>query len=143
MPKAHISTDPADQRARARALAIEAARALDESKCEHVLVLDVSSLSQLTDFLVIGSGTSDRQMRTAIAKAQDAAEAIGHAPFRSSADGGATWLVLDFVDVVVHVFEPATRAHYDLEMLWGDAPEVDWATGARAGSGRGRTERGV
>ena len=43
-----------------------------------------------------------------------------------SADDRASWLLADFVDVIVHVFEPNTRAHYDLEMLWGDAPRLEW-----------------
>ena len=46
--------------------------------------------------------------------------------FRSNADDRSTWLLLDFVDLVVHLFEPNTRAHYDLEMLWGDAPRLEW-----------------
>ena len=46
--------------------------------------------------------------------------------FGRDEDGRASWIVVDFVDVVVHLFEPAARAHYDLEMLWGDAPRVHW-----------------
>lgn len=110
----------------AERLAVAAARGLDEAKCEDILIIDVRDLSQVTDYIVIGSGTSDRQMRTAIDKAEDMAKNLGQDVFRSAKDPSAIWIVLDFVDVVVHVFEPVARAHYDLEMLWGDGPRVDW-----------------
>lgn len=106
--------------------AVAAARGLDEARCEDITIIDVRDISQVTDYIVIGSGTSDRQMRTAADKAQESVEALGEQTFRSSRDPSSTWIVLDFVDVVVHIFEPAARAHYDLEMLWGDGPRVDW-----------------
>lgn len=114
----------------ARRIAIAAARGLDEAKCEDIVVIDVRGISQVTDFIVIGSGASDRQMRTAIHKAEDAVKELGESVFRSAKDPSSTWIVLDFVDVVVHVFEPGMRAHYDLEMLWGDGAKVDWAAEA-------------
>lgn len=115
-------TDPA----LTRAFAIEAARMLFDDKSENVVVLDVSSLSQVTDFIVIGSGTSDRQMKSSIENIEVLAKEHDFAAFGSSTDSGATWLLIDFVDVVVHLFEPNTRAHYDLEMLWGDAEHIEW-----------------
>ncbi len=110
----------------ARRVAIAAARGLDEGKCEEIIVIDVRDVSQVTDYIVIGSGTSDRQMRTAIHKAEDAVKELGEDVFRSAKDPSSTWIVLDFIDVVVHVFEPGMRSHYDLEMLWGDGYRIDW-----------------
>jgi len=127
-----ISTTSPERQAQARRLAIAAARALDENKCEHVLVLDVRQLSQITDYLVIASGTSERQLRTAAAKAVEAGEELGERAFGGSRERSATWVVIDFIDVVIHIFEPETRALYDLEMLWGEAPSVDWAEGLPA-----------
>ena len=118
--------------AKNRAFAVEAARMLHDDKCEHVVVLDVRELSQVTDYLVIGSGTSDRQMRSALQHVRDLGEELGIPSVRSSADQRATWVLADFVDVVCHVFEPNTRAHYDLEMLWGDAERVAWKRTADA-----------
>lgn len=106
--------------------AIAAARLLADDKCEGIMVLDVRNLSQVTDYIVIGSGTSERQMRSVLNHVEELGEQSGFPPFRASDDDRATWLLADFVDVVVHVFEPNTRAHYDLEMLWGDAPRVAW-----------------
>lgn len=109
-----------------RALAVEAARTLADERCEEVAVLDVRELSQVSDYLVVASGTSQRQMRSAIEHVRERAGGFGARVFRQSADDDSLWVLCDFVDVVVHVFEPNTRAHYDLEMMWGDAPRVDW-----------------
>lgn len=105
---------------------IEAARLLSDDKCEDVVVLDVRKLSQVTDFVIIGSGTSDRQMRSVLKHVEELGDQLGYKAFRVSADERAVWLLADFVHVVVHLFEPNTRAHYDLEMLWGDAPRLEW-----------------
>jgi len=106
--------------------AIEAARMVRDDKCDDVVLLDVRELSQVSDFLVIGSGTSDRQMHTVLKHVEELAKGRGYPSFRSNSDDRSTWLLVDFVDVVVHLFEPNTRAHYDLEMLWGDAPRIEW-----------------
>ena len=109
-----------------RAFAIEAARLLADDKCEDVVVLDVQGLSQVCDYILVASGTSDRQMRGAADDVKKLAEATGNAVFRHSVDERTTWYVLDCVHVVVHIFEPNARAHYDLELLWGDAPRLAW-----------------
>jgi ribosome-associated protein len=108
------------------AFAIEAARMVRDDNCDDVVVLDVRNTSHVSDFIVIGSGTSDRQMRSVLEHVEKLGATRGFKAFRTSRDDRATWLLLDFVDVVVHLFEPATRSHYDLEMLWGDAPRIEW-----------------
>lgn len=110
----------------ARTLAIECARLVRDDKCEEVQLLDVRGLSQVTDYLIIASGTSERQMRSVLQHVDELGGKHGYSSYRSHSDDRSTWLLLDFVDVVVHLFEPNTRAHYDLETLWGDAPRVEW-----------------
>ena len=127
-PRAKTTTDPAVS----RAFAVEAARLLSDDKCEDVLVLDVRGVSHVTDFIVIGTGSSERQMRSSLTHLDELGTEHGFSAFRTSDDTRATWLLADFVDVVVHVFEPNTRAHYDLEMLWGDAKKVPWERPAGA-----------
>ena len=128
-------TDPATQRGvrngepdltATRALVVEAARLLHNRHCEEVIAFDVSQLSQLTDYILIGSGTSDRQMRSIEDEMIALFGTHGLQTYGSERDPNTTWFVLDFVDVMIHLFEPNTRAHYDLEMLWGDAPKVHW-----------------
>lgn len=112
-----------------RRFAVECAQCLRDDKCEDIMVLDVTATSQVTDYIVLGTGTSDRQMRAALDHLGEHARAAGFPPFGRSADDRATWLLADFVDVVVHLFEPGARAHYDLELLWGDAPRVEVPAG--------------
>lgn len=111
----------------ARELAVGVARLLADDKCEGVLVLDVTSQSTVTDYLVIATGTSDRQMGAALDHAVEFGKEHGLPAVREHRDDRATWLLADFVDVVLHLFEPNTRAHYDIEGLYDDATEVPWA----------------
>jgi len=106
--------------------ALEAAQMLRDDKCEDIILLDVRVLSQVTDYIVIGTGTSQRQMASALDHIEDLGTEQGFTRHGQDRDERSLWLLADFVDVVVHLFEPNARAHYDLEMLWGDAPRLDW-----------------
>lgn len=112
--------------AAARRFAIEAARLCHDLHCTEILVLDTRAVSPVSDFILIANGTSDRQIRSVGDDVSKLGREQGFARCRGEQDVRTTWLVMDFVDVVVHLFEPATRAHYDLEMMWGDVPRVDW-----------------
>jgi ribosome-associated protein len=105
---------------------IELARLLADSKFTEVLALDVRGVSQVQDFIVIASGTSDRQMRSSVGHIKEFMRAHGSDVYRSSFDDQSTWSVIDCVDVVVHLFEPNTRAYYDLESMWGDGKPLAW-----------------
>lgn len=109
-----------------RAFAIDAARLLRDDKCEDVVLLDVRGHSQVTDYVLVGSGTSERQMRSVLQHVEELGATRGMHAFRASTDERAAWLLVDFVDMVAHLFEPNTRAHYDLESLWPDATRVPW-----------------
>jgi len=109
-----------------RDFVIEAARLLADRHCENVVLLDVRGLSQVCDYVLIGSGTSDRQMKSLAEELEDLGGANDNPVFRSSQDSSVTWIVIDFVDLVAHLFEPDQRAYYDLEGLWSDAESVDW-----------------
>lgn len=127
MKKPDTAKTPATSTAApARTFAVEAARLLEDDKCHDIVVLDVKGLSQVTDYIVIASGTSERQMSSVLSHVDDLGKERSFTAFRTSGDERSTWLLADFVDVVVHIFEPSTRAHYDLEMLWGDAPRLEW-----------------
>ena len=110
----------------ARLFAIEAARLLAETRCNNVAVLDVSHVSPVTDFMVIATGTSPRQMKTAADDLEEMAEPRDFRPLSRAGDNGSNWTCVDFVDVVVHVFSAEARLYYDLDALWGDARPVPW-----------------
>ncbi|HEV8605997.1 MAG TPA: ribosome silencing factor [Tepidisphaeraceae bacterium] len=110
----------------ARAFAIEAARLAANTRCHDVVVLDVRGLCPVADFFVIASGTSARQMRTVVDELQELGDARGYSPMGRSGYDGETWMLLDCVDVLVHVFNETARHYYDLDGLWGDARPVQW-----------------
>jgi ribosome-associated protein len=89
-------------------------------------VLDVTGISPVTDFLVIATGTSARQMRTVVDDVAEYGEANGFKPYGAPDTESDAWLLVDFVHVVVHVFNSEARMYYDLDSLWGDAKKVDW-----------------
>jgi len=105
--------------------AVTAARAALEKKADEVVILDLRGVSGYTDFLVIGSGTSDRQLEAIADGVEKELTAQGHRVIGSEGQRGGRWVLLDFGDVVVHVFHQEERAHYDLEGLWADAPRVE------------------
>ena len=90
------------------------------------MVLDLVGLWPVADYFVLCTGTSPRQMRTVCDEIEERAAEIGSRAYSRSGYEGQTWVVVDFVDVVVHLFNPDSRRYYDLDNLWGDAPKVDW-----------------
>jgi len=106
--------------------AAQVARIADENKTEDVAVLDLRGLSSLTDFFVIGTGTSDRQMHAIVDLVEEHAKTVGRSPFKVADTRKADWILADYVDVVIHLFDARHRDYYDLDGLWGDAPQVDW-----------------
>ena len=127
-----IRTRSKGDAAASKAFAVELARTCVLDKCTDVRVLDVSGISQVCDFIVIASGTSERQMKSVAQELEDLGKERGQPPFRSDRDTGTTWIVVDFVDVVVHLFEPDQRAYYDLESLWADGTPVEVPVPVRA-----------
>jgi ribosome-associated protein len=107
----------------ARELAALAVEAMQSKKAVDITVIDVRDVSGVTDYFVIGTGESDIQVR-AIAEAvrEQVKEEIGERPWKREGTQHNQWVVLDYVNVVVHVFDRERRAYYDLERLWGDAP---------------------
>ncbi|ANX03169.1 MAG TPA: ribosome silencing factor [Immundisolibacter sp.] len=96
--------------------------ALEELKAVDVTVLDVSQLTSLTSVMVVASGTSSRHVRALAESARDAAKAAGYPVLGMEGDSGAEWVLVDLVDLVLHVMLPQTRALYRLEDLWSARP---------------------
>jgi len=90
----------------------------------------------ITDYFVIASGTSDRQVRTIADEVERILAERGSKAVRREGRSDGRWVLLDFVDLVVHVFVTEEREYYELERLWSDAPRVRWEQRARTGTAR-------
>jgi ribosome-associated protein len=102
----------------------KAARAADDLKARDMVVLDLRGINDATDFFVIASGTSDAHVRGIADSVMEAMQKAGHRPHHVEGLTTGRWVLLDFVDFVVHLFHPEARAFYQLERLWSDAPVV-------------------
>ena len=120
------NVDPVSRLRDARERACLCARVAADNKARDVVVLDMRAITPLYDFFVLATGTSRRQIHT-IAEEIDAA-LPRRGRYRLAIEGyeASKWVVQDYGDVVVHVFDPETRDYYALEDLWADAPRVDW-----------------
>jgi len=112
-----------------------AARSASEKLGTATVVLEVGDVLSIVEHFVITSAPNGRQVRTIAEEVEDKMRAAGGgSPIRVEGLGDATWVLLDYGDVVVHVFLEETRSYYDLERLWGDVPRLDWeAVAAAAG----------
>ena len=101
-----------------------AVEALEAHKAQDIIVLDVRGLCEATDYFVIASGTSDTHVRALSERVIEEMARAGRRPHHVEGLAGGRWVLLDFVDLVVHVFHPTLRQFYQLERLWADAPAV-------------------
>jgi ribosome-associated protein len=106
-----------------------AAEAAVDKKGIDPIALDVSELLQIVDTFLIVSGSSRRQVSSLVDEILERVRAIGVRPLRTEGVDGAEWVLLDYGDVVVHVFLDEVRRYYELERLWGDAPRQSFGSG--------------
>lgn len=101
-------------------------KVLDDKKAQHIQVIDISEVSQLGDYFIICSGTSSTHVK---ALADEVEFQVGGREsdmgFHKEGYGNATWVLLDYRDVIVHIFHGETRDFYNLEHLWTDGKKVD------------------
>ncbi len=109
----------------AKAFALAAAEVAAGRRCKDIVVLDLKGKSPATDYFVIATGTSDRQMRAVADEICEEARERGLQRFGRAGYEQARWILLDFIDVVIHIFDREYRDYYDLELLWGDAERLN------------------
>lgn len=106
-------------------LARAVARHAAEKKAQDVRILDLRDLVGYTDFFVITTGNTDRQVKAVYdAVRSGIKDEFSLTPSREEGVTQAQWILLDYLDVILHVFTPELRSYYRLEQLWGEAPEV-------------------
>jgi ribosome-associated protein len=99
--------------------------AAESAKAERISVLDLRGKTLIADYFIVCSGTSDVHIRTVADKIQDALQAAGERALRVEGYREATWVLLDYGDIVVHIMREETRQHYGLEAFWQNAPLIE------------------
>lgn len=105
-----------------RDLAEAAATLALDRKAADVVILDLREISSVTDYFVLCTGRSDVHVRAIVERIEAGLAEMGERPLAREGVAHGSWALLDYGDVVAHVFQPDTRAFYDLERLWGRAP---------------------
>ena len=118
----------------ARRLALVAANAAADKKASDVIVLDVSDQLVITDCFVIASAPNERQVGAIVDNVEEKMRDAGTKPVRREGAREGRWVLLDFVDIVVHVQHAEERAFYALERLWKDCPRIDFDPLAEGGA---------
>jgi ribosome-associated protein len=115
-PRAEVALD----------LAVRCAHLADDNKARDILLLDMRGITPLYDFLLFCTGSSRRQIHTLAEEIDSLLQSAGEK--RASIEGyeASRWIVEDYGDIVIHVFDPDTREYFSLEELWADAPRIDW-----------------
>jgi ribosome-associated protein len=108
----------------ARALALRIAEVISDTPAAKTRVLDIHAVSPFADFFVICSGDNERQLRAITREVTEKLATAGVRPERSEGTAVAGWILLDFGEVIVHVFGAEQRAYYRLEQLWSEAPTL-------------------
>jgi ribosome-associated protein len=115
------------------AVARRTAQLVQDMKAQDVVLLDLRGVTDMSDFFLIATGTSDTHVRAIAQHVEMEMRKLGAAAHHVEGAEQGRWALLDFVDVVVHVFHPTLRQFYQLERLWGDAREVPLEQPAAAG----------
>jgi len=101
----------------------QAAELAQERRAQDIEVLDLRGISSATDYFVIATGTSDVQVKAIANHVIEELKKDDHRPLHVEGLEGGRWVLIDYIDFVVHVFHPQAREFYQLEVLWGDAPK--------------------
>jgi ribosome-associated protein len=108
-------------------LARLAADAIADKKGQDIVLLEVGDLFVITDVFVIATGNSRPHVQSLANRVEELLKEAGRNPLRDEGRPEAEWVLLDYGDVMVHVFQPSAREYYSLERLWRDAPVIDWS----------------
>lgn len=111
----------------ARQMTKLAIRALEDKKAEDVRIIDISEVSVVADFFLIASGNNASQLQAMADNVQEILERAGYRLHQTEGYGTANWILMDFGDLIVHIFDKENRLFYDLERIWRDGRMLDAA----------------
>lgn len=101
-----------------------AIQALEDKKAEDIQVIDISAVSVLADYFIIASGNSSSQVQAMIDSVDDVLGRAGYTDRKIEGYGSANWVLMDYKDVIVHVFDKENRLFYDLEKIWKSGEQI-------------------
>ena len=110
---------------RSAALAKIAIEVLEDKKAEDIRVIDISDLSVLADFFIIATGNNRTQVQAMADEVEQKLGRAGAVPKQNEGYQAANWVLLDFGDVIIHIFDAQNRLFYDLERIWKDGRQID------------------
>jgi ribosome-associated protein len=110
---------------RARELAVAAAEAASDKLADDILAFDVGDMLVITDVFVLCSAPNDRQVKAIVDAVEERLRGLGAKPVRREGEREGRWVLLDYIDVIVHVQHAEERVYYSLERIWKDCPVVD------------------
>jgi len=102
-----------------------ALKAVDDKKASDIVALDISSVATFANYFLLCTGDSSRQIHAIVDEVEEKMDAIGLRPTHVEGYQNAEWVLMDYIDIVVHVFSKQARAYYDLERLWRDGKRID------------------
>ena len=108
----------------AKQMAKLAYKALEDKKGEDIKVIDISEISVLADYFIIANGTNANQVNALVDSVEEELSKVGYDVKQREGYGLGNWVLLDFGDIIVHVFDKENRLFYDLERIWGDGKVV-------------------
>lgn len=117
---------------RAEELALVAAQAAADKKAEDIVILDVSEQLVITDAFVLASAPNERQVQAIVDTVEEKLRAVDAKPVRREGARGGRWVLLDYLDIVVHVQHSEEREFYALDRLWSDCPTIEFTDAALA-----------
>ena len=105
-------------------MALLAVEALEDKKAEDIRILDISNVSVLADYFIIANGTNRNQVQAMADNVEEALGKGGYVPKQIEGYQSANWILMDYKDIIVHVFSEEDRGFYDMEIIWRDGKEI-------------------
>ena len=124
MPQSETAYNVEVETVQAKEMAKIAYHALDEKKGEDIRIIDIAGISVLADYFIIANGSSESQVQAMVYNVEEEMHKAGYSLKQREGYGSGNWVLLDFGDVIVHVFDKENRLFYDLERIWRDGKNI-------------------
>ncbi|MCB6308626.1 ribosome silencing factor [Mediterraneibacter glycyrrhizinilyticus] len=125
MPHSETAYNVEVETVQAKEMAKIAYHALDEKKGEDIRIIDIAGISVLADYFIIANGSSESQVQAMVDNVEEEMHKAGYSLKQREGYGSGNWVLLDFGDVIVHVFDKENRLFYDLERIWRDGKNIE------------------